>query len=70
MQHAPIMVEMGTMKVSMGALHPAARLPSAALLSWASLSDSELSQLLLNLHSDSPGYPGGPFSILESSLST
>ena len=42
------MVESGTMKVIMGAPHSTARLPSAALLSWASLSGSKLSELLLN----------------------
>ena len=45
-----IIVELGTMKVIMGAPHSAARLPSATLLSWASLSGSELSELLLNFH--------------------
>ena len=35
----------------MGGPHSAARLPSATLLSWASLPGSELSELLLNFHS-------------------
>ena len=36
MQHGFIMVELSTMKVIMRARHSAARLPSAALLPWAS----------------------------------
>ena len=49
MQHASIMVELGTMKVIMGVTHSAARLPPTALLSGASVSGSELLELLLKL---------------------
>ena len=54
------MVESGTMKFIMGASYSAARLPSAALLSWASLSGSELSELLLNFAQTQQNAQGSP----------
>ena len=65
MQYASLMVTMGTMKVIMGAPYSAARFPSAALLSWASLSGSELSELLLNFHSEFNRMPREPFNVSE-----